>query len=985
MTSAEIRQQFLDYFAAKGHQIVASSSLVPHEDPTLLFTNAGMNQFKDVFLGFDKRPYTRATSSQKCVRAGGKHNDLENVGYTARHHTFFEMLGNFSFGDYFKRDAIAYAWELLTDVFKLPKDKLWVTVYADDNEAFDIWTKEIGLAPERVIRIGDNKGARYASDNFWMMGDTGPCGPCSEIFYDHGEHIWGGLPGSAEQDGDRYIEIWNNVFMQFNRDEAGVMHPLPKPSVDTGMGLERISAVLQHVHSNYEIDLFQALIKAAARETNCSDLDSPSLKVLADHIRACSFLIADGVMPGNEGRGYVLRRIIRRAIRHGYKLGARAAFFHKLVPDLVAVMGGAYPELRSGKVRVMDVLKQEEGRFFATIENGMRILESAISMENFALRWLEKKTNWTYFGLQVSGFSGMPFEFDGLMRAGNDEVPVEVINGKDDRDSIDRLYQSIYALKERSHLGYKRFSIVNVGDELPGEVNSIISSADFKIDVFSVAMNELEPFKVLGGDVAFKLHDTYGFPLDLTVDVCREHGVTVDTAAFDTAMARQQEQARATGKFKMAAGIEYDGIKTQFHGYDTLSDEGRVTALYKDGVKVDRLAAGETGVVVLDQTPFYAESGGQVGDRGELTKSGVCLTLFRIDDTQKVQADVFGHHGELVNGELVVGDTVAAQVDHAARTRTMRNHSATHLMHKALREVLGDHVQQKGSQVDAEKTRFDFAHTQPMSDTQIRRVEDIVNAEVLANAATQSRVMNIEDAQKTGAMMLFGEKYGDAVRVLDIGSSRELCGGTHVARTGDIGLFKIVAEGGVAAGVRRVEAVTGEGALNYVQQQLTQLHEISTHVKAQPSEAAQRVVQILDNVKSLEKELARLKSKLAASQGDDLVDQAVDIKGVKVLAAQLEGADAKTLRETLDKLKDKLKSAAIVLGSAADGKVTLIAGVTPDLVAKVKAGELVNAVALQVGGKGGGRPDMAQAGGTEPAKLPAALASVAAWVQEKLG
>ncbi len=900
MTSAEIRQKFLDYFAAKGHQIVASSSLVPHEDPTLLFTNAGMNQFKDVFLGFDKRSYTRAVSSQKCVRAGGKHNDLENVGYTARHHTFFEMLGNFSFGDYFKRDAIAYAWELLTDVFKLPKDKLWVTVYADDDEAFDIWTKEIGLAPERVIRIGDNKGARYASDNFWMMGDTGPCGPCSEIFYDHGEHIWGGLPGSAEQDGDRYIEIWNNVFMQFNRDEAGVMHPLPKPSVDTGMGLERISAVLQHVHSNYEIDLFKNLIQAARRVVTdagglvAASTDAlshpevhPSFKVLADHIRACSFLIADGVMPGNEGRGYVLRRIIRRAIRHGYKLGARTAFFYKLMPDLVAEMGNAYPELKAGKARIMDVLKQEEDRFFATIEHGMAILENELK-------------------------------------------------------SIDTTIT-------------------------PGTGRLTFSGA-----------------------IAFKLHDTYGFPLDLTADMCRERGVTVDIAAFDAAMARQQDQARAAGKFKMAAGIEYDGVKTQFHGYDMLSEESRVTALYKDGVKVERMTAGDSGVVVLDQTPFYAESGGQVGDRGELSKSGVCLTLFRVDDTQKVQADVFGHHGEVLNGELAVGDMVAAQVDQAARTRTMRNHSATHLMHKALREVLGDHVQQKGSLVDADKTRFDFAHAQPMSDEQIRRVEDIVNAEVLANAATQSRVMNIEDAQKTGAMMLFGEKYGDAVRVLDIGSSRELCGGTHVARTGDIGLFKIVAEGGVAAGVRRVEAVTGEGALNYVQQQLTQLHEITTHVKAQPSEALQRVVQILDNVKALEKELAKLKSKLAASQGDDLADQAVDVKGtdgtvIRVLSAQLEGADAKALRETLDKLKDKLKSAAIVLGSAADGKVTLIAGVTPDLVAKVKAGELVNAVALQVGGKGGGRPDMAQAGGTEPAKLPAALASVAAWVQEKLG
>ena len=948
MTSAEIRQQFLDYFAAKGHQVVASSSLVPHEDPTLLFTNAGMNQFKDVFLGFDKRPYTRAASSQKCVRAGGKHNDLENVGYTARHHTFFEMLGNFSFGDYFKRDAIAYAWELLTDVFKLPKDKLWVTVYADDNEAFDIWTKEIGLAENRVIRIGDNKGARYASDNFWMMGETGPCGPCSEIFYDHGAHIWGGLPGSAEQDGDRYIEIWNNVFMQFNRDEAGVMHPLPKPSVDTGMGLERISAVLQHVHSNYEIDLFQALIKAAARETNCSDLDSPSLKVLADHIRACSFLIADGVTPDKEGRGYVLRRIIRRAIRHGYKLGARTAFFHKLVPDLIAEMGNAYPELKVGQHRVMDVLKREEDRFYETLAKGMEILDLALDFEQ--VKRLEPN-----------------LRLEGLVTRSS-EV-------------------KFFSLLDENNILQKAVILL---DQAPTEDVALrIAKAIDDAKVVEVVARNWHGL-ILPGHVAFKLHDTYGFPLDLTADICRERGVKVDEAGFDAAMARQQEQARAAGKFKMAAGIEYDGVKTQFHGYDTLSEESRVMALYKEGVKVERLAAGETGVVVLDQTPFYAESGGQVGDRGELSKSGVCLTLFRVDDTQKVQADVFGHHGEVLNGELVVGDTVAAQVDHAVRTPTMRNHSATHLMHKALREVLGDHVQQKGSQVDADKTRFDFAHTQPMSDAQIRRVEDIVNAEVLANAATQSRVMNIEDAQKTGAMMLFGEKYGDAVRVLDIGSSRELCGGTHVARTGDIGLFKIVAESGVAAGVRRVEAVTGEGALSYVQQQLTQLHEITTHVKAPPSEAVQRVVQILDNVKSLEKELAKLKSKLAASQGDDLADQAVDVKGtdgkvIRVLAAQLEGADAKALRETLDKLKDKLKSAAIVLGSAADGKVTLIAGVTPDLVAKVKAGELVNAVALQVGGKGGGRPDMAQAGGTEPANLAVALASVAAWVEQKLG
>ena len=873
MKSAEIRDAFLKFFESKGHQIVASSSLVPHEDPTLLFTNAGMNQFKDVFLGFDKRAYTRATTSQKCVRAGGKHNDLENVGYTARHHTFFEMLGNFSFGDYFKRDAISYAWELLTEVFKLPKDKLWVTVYAEDDEAYDIWTKEVGVPAERVIRIGDNKGARYASDNFWMMGDTGPCGPCTEIFYDHGEHIWGGPPGSPEEDGDRYIEIWNNVFMQFNRDELGVMHPLPKPSVDTGMGLERISAVLQHVHANYEIDLFQALIKAAARETSGADMDSPSLKVLADHIRACSFLIADGVIPGNEGRGYVLRRIIRRAIRHGYKLGARAAFFHKMVPDLVAEMGSAYPELKDGERRIMDVLRQEEERFFATIENGMAIVEA---------------------------------ELAAMEKAGN---------------------------------------------------------------------------KVFDGDTAFKLHDTYGFPLDLTADICRERDVTVDAAAFDAAMARQKEQARAAGKFKMAANLEYEGPETTFHGYTALEEKGNILALYKDGAPVNELLEGEMGVVVLDHTPFYAESGGQVGDRGELRGAA---GIFGVEDTQKIQAAVFGHHGVVRTGRLSVGQGVAARVDVAARAATARNHSVTHIMHKALREVLGAHVQQKGSLVDPDKTRFDFAHTAPMTAEEIREVEEIVNREVLANSATQAEVMALEAAQKSGAMMLFGEKYADEVRVLSIGTSKELCGGTHVSRTGDIGLFKIVSEGGVAAGIRRVEAITGENALRYAQEQERRVQGMSALLKVQPDEVAERVAGILDNVRALEKELARLKGKLAASQGDELVSQAVEVGGLKVLAAVLEGADVPTLRDTMDKLKDKLKSAAIVLASVGEGKVSLIAGVTADHSAKVRAGELVNFVAQQVGGKGGGRPDMAQAGGTQPENLPAALAGVKDWVAGKL-
>jgi len=869
----EIRQQFLDFFASKGHQVVASSSLVPHGDPTLLFTNAGMNQFKDVFLGFDKRPYTRATTSQKCVRAGGKHNDLENVGYTARHHTFFEMLGNFSFGDYFKRDAIKYAWELLTEVYKLPKDKLTVTVYAEDDEAYDIWAKEIGVPTERIIRIGDNKGARYASDNFWMMGDTGPCGPCTEIFYDHGEHIWGGPPGSPDEDGDRFIEIWNNVFMQFNRDEAGIMHPLPKPSVDTGMGLERISAVLQHVHANYEIDLFQTLIKAAARETKTTDLENPSLKVLADHIRACSFLIADGVIPGNEGRGYVLRRIIRRAIRHGYKLGARAAFFHKMLPDLVAEMGEAYPELLSAQTRVSEVLKQEEDRFFETIENGMTILEAELAE---------------------------------MAKAGN---------------------------------------------------------------------------KTFNGETAFKLHDTYGFPLDLTADVCRERDVMVDSAAFDAAMSRQKEQARSAGKFKMASNVEYNGASTNFLGYDELSTEAKVLALYKDGSAVNSLNEGDLGIVVLDKTPFYAESGGQIGDCGDLKASD---GIFSVEDTLKIQAAVFGHHGVLTTGKLAVGDSLQARVNKNARASTMRNHSATHLMHKALREVLGEHVQQKGSLVDTDKTRFDFVHNAPMTDEEISQVENIVNAEILANEATQARVMDIESAQKTGAMMLFGEKYGDEVRVLDIGSSRELCGGTHVSRTGDIGLFKITAESGVAAGVRRLEATSGVNALKLVQNQQSLISHLASELKTPANELGTKITQLLDSQKSLEKELARLKSKLASSQGDDLADQALEISGIKVLAATLEGADANGLRETMDKLKDKLKSAAIVLASVADGKVSIAAGVTQDVIARLKAGDLVNHVANQVGGKGGGKPDMAMAGGTDPSQLPQALASVQAWVQQKL-
>jgi alanyl-tRNA synthetase len=872
MKSAEIRETFLKFFESKGHRIVASSSLVPHDDPTLLFTNAGMNQFKDVFLGFDKRPYLRATTSQKCVRAGGKHNDLENVGYTARHHTFFEMLGNFSFGDYFKRDAIQYAWELLTEVFKLPADRLWATVYAEDDEAYDIWHKLIGLPAERVVRIGDkNQEERYISDNFWMMGDTGPCGPCSEIFYDHGEHIPGGPPGSPDQDGDRYIEIWNNVFMQFNRDEARVMHPLPKPSVDTGMGLERMAAILQHVNSNYDIDLLRNLVVAAARETSGADMASPSLRVLADHIRACAFLVADGVIPGNEGRGYVLRRIIRRAIRHGFKLGARAAFFHRMVPDLVAEMGIAYPELVSGEKRVTEVLKQEEERFFTTIEHGMAILDGELA-----------------------------------------------------------------AMKGKG---------------------------------------------VFNGEMAFKLHDTFGFPLDLTADICRERGVTVDAAGFEAAMSRQKEQARAAGKFRMSAALEYRGPETSFHGYETLESGGKVLALYKEGSPVAELREGDAGTVVLDETPFYAESGGQVGDRGALQSA---RGIFAVEDTQKIQAAVFGHQGVLKTGSLEIGDAVQARVDALARKRTMRNHSATHLMHKALREVLGEHVQQKGSQVDADKTRFDFAHGQPMTDEEIRRVENIVNAEILENTDCRQRVMPIGEAQKLGAVMLFGEKYGDAVRVVDIGTSREFCGGTHIRRTGDIGVFSIVAEGGVAAGIRRVEAITGDVALAYMQGMETALGGIAGTLKVQPGDVRARVHSILDQVRGLERELALLKEKQVAAQGGGLAGRAVTVKGVQVLAATLDDADVSALRTTVDKLRDRLGSAAVVLASAQGGKVTLIAGVTADLVGKLKAGDLVNFVARQVGGKGGGRPDMAQAGGIEPDKLPTALASVQAWVGERL-
>ncbi|MYN25830.1 alanine--tRNA ligase [Duganella levis] len=869
MKSSEIREKFLKFFESKGHTIVRSSPLVPGNDPTMLLTNSGMVQFKDVFLGLDSRPYSRATSVQRCVRAGGKHNDLENVGYTARHHTFFEMLGNFSFGDYFKRDAINYAWELLTKVYQLPADKLTVTVYFEDDEAYDIWANEIGVPKERIIRIGDNKGSRYASDNFWQMADVGPCGPCTEIFYDHGADIWGGPPGSAEEDGDRFIEIWNLVFMQFNRDEAGVMHKLPKPCVDTGMGMERLAAVLQHVHSNYEIDLFQNLIKAAARETGATDLESKSLRVIADHIRAASFLIVDGIIPGAEGHGYVLRRIIRRALRHGHKLGQTKPFFYKLVEDLDIEMGTAYPELKEAKARVAATLKAEEERFGETLENGMKILEAQLAKD--------------------------PSKLDGA--------------------------------------------------------------------------------------TAFTLYDTYGFPLDLTADICRERNITLDEDGFNAAMEQQKKTARAAGKFKMAANVEYSGEKTKFIGYDDLSADAKVIALYANGAPVQELKAGEQGIVVLDTTPFYAESGGQVGDQGEIKAA---TGLFTVEDTLKIQADVFGQHGVLTQGSLKVGEIVAAQVDLHKRGRTIRNHSATHLMHKALREVLGSHVAQKGSLVDPDKTRFDFSHNAPLTAEQIAEVEAKVNKEILENHATKAQHMSFDDAVKHGAMALFGEKYGDEVRVLDIGTSKELCGGVHVQRTGDIGLFKIIAEGGVAAGIRRVEAVTGEGALALVQGMARKLNEAASALKSNPDELIVKIGAVQDQVKSLEKELAALKSKLAAGQGDELAAQAVDVKGIKVLAATLDGADVTGLRETMDKLKDKLKTAAIVLASVNDGKVSLIAGVTADTTSKVKAGELVNFVAQQVGGKGGGRPDMAQAGGTDPTGLPGALAGVAEWIGSRL-
>ncbi len=863
MKSAEIRDRFLKFFERHGHTVVPSSPLVPANDPTLLFTNSGMVQFKDVFLGVDKRSYSRATSSQRSVRAGGKHNDLENVGYTARHHTFFEMLGNFSFGDYFKRDAIHFAWQFLTEELKLPKEKLWVTAYHDDEEAASIWLKEIGIPEERFTRIS-------TSDNFWQMGDTGPCGPCSEIFYDHGPDVAGGPPGTPEADGDRYIEIWNLVFMQFNRDEKGVLHPLPKPSVDTGMGLERISAIMQQVHSNYEIDLFQELIKAAARETHTADLSHNSLKVIADHIRACSFLVVDGVIPSNEGRGYVLRRIIRRAIRHGYKLGQKHTFFHRLVADLSRVMGDAYPELVAKQDQVKAVLLQEEERFAETLENGMAVLEEALHQED----------------------------------------------------------------------------------------------------------------KMLSGETVFKLYDTYGFPMDLTADIARERGITLDIAGFEQAMEAQRERARAASKFTTQHQIDYSGSGTEFLGYEHLFSDTEIVALYHEGTSVNELHHGQHGLVVLNQTPFYAESGGQVGDQGQLISSH---GTFNVTDTQKIQSQVFGHVGQVLTGKIQVGDTLRAEVNQALRSSAQWNHSATHLLHAALREVLGDHVHQRGSLVDPYKTRFDFSHDKPVTQEQKRRIEDLVNQQIRDNHSVAVSIMTYDDAIKKGAMALFGEKYGDEVRVVGMGGfSTELCGGTHVGRTGDIGLFRIVSESGVASGIRRIEAVTGQLALDYTHQEQDQLIEAALKLKAPPQELVQKLSLMLDNVKQLERELEKLKAKLAQSESVDLVNQVKLIKNTQVLSAEIRDADSKTLRETLDALKSHLSSAIIVLGSKDQTKVSLIAGVTQDLTGKVKAGELINMVAQQVGGKGGGRPDMAQAGGTQPEHLTNALHSVFDWCDKLL-
>lgn len=963
MKTTELRQKFLKFFESKGHTIVRSSSLVPHDDPTLLFTNAGMNQFKDVFLGFDKRPYNRATTAQKCVRAGGKHNDLENVGYTARHHTFFEMMGNFSFGDYFKRDAIHFAWEFLTspEWLNIPKDKLLATVYAEDDEAYNIWLNEIGMPAERIVRIGDNKGAKYASDNFWQMGDTGPCGPCSEIFYDHGEEIWGGIPGSPEEDGDRWIEIWNCVFMQFNRDEQGNMNPLPKPSVDTGMGLERMAAVMQHVHSNYEIDLFQDLLKAVARETGAPfSMEEPSLKVIADHIRSCSFLIADGVLPSNEGRGYVLRRIIRRAVRHGYKLGQKQAFFYKLVPDLVKAMGDAYPELKEKQTQIMEALRAEESRFGETLEKGMGLFNQVLNGMKFLK--LESLLPQDGAGKPLALKTAEGVEFTAASRAASGKKQI-VIRPQVPGSLNEGMYIDLQAALETAH-------IPDAEKPFAETLNAYLMD--------NIANSKL----VIGGEHIFKLYDTYGFPYDLTADMARELGIDLDEAGFNREMEAQRARARAAQSFKANAQLPYEGQDTEFKGYSERQTESKVLALYKDGEQVNELNEGDEGAIVIDFTPFYAESGGQVGDVGYIFAGE---NRFEVLDTQKIKAAVFGQFGVQTSGRLKVGDSVTAKVDDEIRNANMRNHSATHLMHKALRDVLGEHVEQKGSLVTAESTRFDISHPQAVTAEEIAEVERRVNEAILANVAVNAAIMSMEDAQKTGAMMLFGEKYGDEVRVLQMGGfSTELCGGTHVSRTGDIGLFKIISEGGIAAGVRRIEAITGLNALKWAQEQERLVKDIIAETKAQTEKDVLAKIQAgAAHAKALEKELARAKAELAVHAGAKLLDDAKDLGAAKLVAAQIE-ADAAALREIVTDLTGKSEQAIVLLAAVNDGKVSLCAGVSKPLTGKVKAGDLVKFAAEQVGGKGGGRPDLAQAGGTDAAKLPEMLGSVEGWVREKL-
>ena len=963
MKTTELRQKFLKFFESKGHTIVRSSSLVPHDDPTLLFTNAGMNQFKDVFLGFDKRPYNRATTAQKCVRAGGKHNDLENVGYTARHHTFFEMMGNFSFGDYFKRDAIHFAWEFLTspEWLNIPKEKLLATVYAEDDEAYNIWLNEIGMPAERIVRIGDNKGAKYASDNFWQMGDTGPCGPCSEIFYDHGEEIWGGIPGSPEEDGDRWIEIWNCVFMQFNRDEQGNMNPLPKPSVDTGMGLERMAAVMQHVHSNYEIDLFQDLLKAVARETGAPfSMEEPSLKVIADHIRSCSFLIADGVLPSNEGRGYVLRRIIRRAVRHGYKLGQKQAFFYKLVPDLVKAMGDAYPELKEKQTQIMEALRAEESRFGETLEKGMGLFNQVLNGMKFLK--LESLLPQDGAGKPLALKTAEGVEFTAASRAAPGKKQI-VIRPQVSGSLNEGMYIDLQAALETAH-------IPDAEKPFAETLNAYLMD--------NIANSKL----VIGGEHIFKLYDTYGFPYDLTADMARELGIDLDEAGFNREMEAQRARARAAQSFKANAQLPYEGQDTEFKGYSERQTESKVLALYKDGEQVNELNEGDEGAIVIDFTPFYAESGGQVGDVGYIFAGE---NRFEVLDTQKIKAAVFGQFGVQTSGRLKVGDSVTAKVDDEIRNANMRNHSATHLMHKALRDVLGEHVEQKGSLVTAESTRFDISHPQAVTAEEIAEVERRVNEAILANVAVNAAIMSMEDAQKTGAMMLFGEKYGDEVRVLQMGGfSTELCGGTHVSRTGDIGLFKIISEGGIAAGVRRIEAITGLNALKWAQEQERLVKDIIAETKAQTEKDVLAKIQAgAAHAKALEKELARAKAELAVHAGAKLLDDAKDLGSAKLVAAQIE-ADAAALREIVTDLTGKSEQAIVLLAAVNDGKVSLCAGVSKPLTGKVKAGELVKFAAEQVGGKGGGRPDLAQAGGSDVEKLPAMIDSVKDWVGAKL-